>query len=495
MFKAIELGQTFDKKDFKAAEPQNRADLLALQREFREAGIATLIIVSGVEGSGKGDVVDNLNKWFDSRGIETHAFWDETDEERERPEYWRFWKRMPARGDIAVMFGGWYWGPIHDHAGGEIDDAQLDEHTSRIRELERMLELDGLLIIKLWFHLSESSFHRHMKKRKEVNRHVGQLSGEGKPIEMYERFLVSAERAIRHTDTSDCPWQLVEADDRWYRDMSVMNALKNTLSQRLEQHRVPASRAVYQAPIANAGEDTVTVLDAVDNESAMTKDEYKEALNHHQELLSKLAWRAYDAKRSTVIVFEGWDAAGKGGAIRRITTAMDARLYRVNSVAAPTDEEKAHHYLWRFWRRIPRAGYMSIYDRSWYGRTLVERVEGFAQTNEWTRAYQEINAFEEELTDSGITVLKFWLHISPEEQLARFEERQQSPWKQHKITEEDWRNRDKWNDYVQAVNEMVIRTSTTNAPWYIVPANDKYTARVDVLKHVCEELENTLSHK
>ncbi len=494
MFTAIELGQQFKKSDFKAQEPQCRAELLALQRELREKNIATLVIVAGVEGAGKGDVVDNLNKWFDSRGLETHAFWDETDEEKERPEYWRYWKRLPAKGSMAIMFGGWYWNPLYDHASGKINDAQLDDYANQIRELERMLELDGMLIIKLWFHLSEKTHQKRMKQRKEVNRHV--LPTEGLPEHThYSQFLDSAERVIRHTDSSDCPWHLIEADDKWFRDMSVINVLKTSIRRRIDQYHLPGSRAVYSSPVATADEHAVTVLDKVDNTQTLSKEEYKHQLKHYQQLLTKLTWQAYDAKRSAVIVFEGWDAAGKGGAIRRLTTAIDARLYRVISVAAPTDEEMAHHYLWRFWRQLPRCGYMTLYDRSWYGRTLVERVEGFAQTHEWTRAYQEINEFEEQLSEHGIVVIKFWLHITPEEQLKRFEERQASAWKQHKITDEDWRNREKWDEYVQAVNEMVVRTSTSIAPWVLVPANDKYMARIEVLKQVCARLEESLNNK
>jgi polyphosphate kinase 2 (PPK2 family) len=211
--------------------------------------------------------------------------------------------------------------------------------------------------------------------------------------------------------------------------------------------------------------------------------------------INELAWTAYNKKRSTVLVFEGVDAGGKGGAIRRITTAIDARLYRAIPVAAPTDEEKAHHYLWRFWRHIPRAGYITLYDRSWYGRVLVERVEGFASDAEWRRAYSEINRFEEQLVDSGIILLKFWLHISDEEQLRRFQDRENVPYKQYKITDDDWRNREKWPQYRDAVNEMIVRTSTKHSAWNLVEGNDKPYARVKVLKTVCETLREAIKQE
>jgi polyphosphate kinase 2 (PPK2 family) len=216
-------------------------------------------------------------------------------------------------------------------------------------------------------------------------------------------------------------------------------------------------------------------------------------LDEYQSQLNNLAWQAREARLFTVAVFEGWDAAGKGGAIRRVTQAVDARLYQAITVGAPTDEERAHHYLWRFWRHLPRAGFMTIYDRSWYGRVLVERVEGFARPDEWRRSYLEINDFEEQLVDHGVVLMKFWLHISKEEQLRRFREREQVAWKQHKITPEDWRNRERWDDYRLAVDEMVARTSTEYAPWDLVAANDKRFARIEVLRAFCTCLERALS--
>lgn len=488
MFEAIELGQSLSKAAFKAAEEEFRVELLKLQQQLAEARIATLIIVSGVEGGGKGDVVNCLNKWFDSRGIETHAFWDETDEERERPQYWRYWRRLPPRGAIGIMFGGWYWEPLHHHASGEIGDARLDDISSRIKAFERMLQQDGLLIVKLWFHLSQKSFENRMKHRREVTYHLPHdISSR------YTRFMVAAERVVRHTDTLENPWHLIEADDEHFRDMSVARILGRVMAERLTQADIIERRKTgKEAPEAGQG-GAMTILDTLDNSRALTRDDYKHQLKQHEERLRKLTWQAYDAKRSTVILFEGWDAAGKGGAIRRLTGPIDARLYRVISVAAPTDEEQAHHYLWRFWRHLPRAGYLTLYDRSWYGRVLVERVESFAKPHEWQRAYEEINEFEEQLVEHGIVLLKFWLHITPEEQLRRFQERESVAWKQHKITADDWRNREKWSDYETAVNEMVLRTSTGLAPWQLVAANDKLSARIEVLKSACEALEKALT--
>lgn len=495
MFEAIELGQSLSKKEFKQDEQQFRTELLQLQQKLVEKNVPVLILVAGVEGAGKGDVVDNLNKWFDSRGMMTHAFWDETDEQKERPEYWRYWMNLPSRGSISIMFGGWYWDPIYLHSMDRLDDAGLDEAAQRIKDLEDTLHQDGVLIIKLWFHLAKKTFHTRLKKDSEAARHIHTDAEDYHGGVEYAPFLAAAERMIRRTDTSVAPWQLIESEDRWFRDMSVVEVIRNSFKQRLEEHRVADRRVAVTSPVPETETSPATVLDTLDMSLALAKPDYKEQLQHYQTKLSQLAWQAYDAKHSTVIVFEGWDAAGKGGAIRRLTGTIDARLYRSISVAAPTDEELAHHYLWRFWRQVPRAGYMTLYDRSWYGRVLVERVEDFAQPHEWMRAYQEINDFEEQLVDSGVVLLKFWLHISPEEQLRRFEERQKIPWKQHKLTDDDWRNRDKWDGYAQAVNEMVLRTSTGKAPWSLIPANDKLYARIEIIKTVCEHLEVVLKGK
>jgi polyphosphate kinase 2 (PPK2 family) len=234
------------------------------------------------------------------------------------------------------------------------------------------------------------------------------------------------------------------------------------------------------------------LLDALDLSLNLNKSSYKNQLEKYQGKLNELSRYALAAKRSSILVFEGWDAAGKGGTIRRITESLDARHYQVIPIAAPTDEERAHHYLWRFWRHIPRAGQVTIYDRSWYGRVLVERVEGLAKPSQWQRAYSEIVNFEEALLAHGIVIMKFWLHIDKDEQIERFKRREQISYKQFKITEEDYRNREKWDDYQKAVNEMIARTSTSKSPWLLVEANDKNYARIKVLKAYCERLEKML---
>ncbi|CAK0766367.1 Polyphosphate:AMP phosphotransferase [Gammaproteobacteria bacterium] len=497
MFEATKLGRTVSKEAFKTQVDILRAQLLEVQRALRETRTAVIVLVAGVDGAGKGEVVNCLNEWLDTRGVQTFAFWGETDEERERPHYWRFWRTLPPRGQIAILFSGWYQAPIEQRFDNLCSDAELDAELNRIVDLERMLIQDGALILKFWFHLPEKVQQRRLKELARDDRSRWKMRGDkAKFAEGYRRFEEIAERVIRHTDRGISPWYLIEATDRRYRDLTVGRTLQAAIQARIDQPPDPSQTPTSHAPkLPDEPSARVTILDHLDLDQTLSPKEYKARLQKRQAEANELAWAAYKAKRSCVMVFEGVDAAGKGGAIRRITEAIDARLYRTIQVAAPTDEERAHHYLWRFWNHIPRAGRITIYDRSWYGRVLVERVEGFAAEPDWHRAYAEINAFEDQLLAHGAIILKFWMQIGKEEQLQRFKAREQVAYKQHKITEEDWRNRERWDDYQQAVNEMVIRTSTEHAPWTLIGGNDKLHARIAVIEAVCQTLRHALQDK
>lgn len=566
MFEVAELGHKLSKEEFNEKAPALHTQLLQAQRELRESQHSVIIIVSGVEGAGKGDVVNRLNEWLDSRGMKTTAFWDETDEQAMRPRYWRFWRAMPPRGSIGIMFGSWYTKPIIDRVFDQIDEAEYERRLQEIVELERLLTADKVVVIKLWFHLTQDKVKKQMKSdAKKKGEKLRTDPYTKKYSRQFEAFMKVSETAIRSTDKGNAPWHVIEAADAQYRDFCtgqiILDTLRSTLDKDAEIATLAASGKAAQArrtqqlareqsaTVATAGSAAgadaadaagkadkngktgkagkaekkeakaaalqarkiapapakvsgkplkapahpdLTVLDAVDLSGRLEDKVYKSELQKWQARLQLLTWEARKQKRSVVIVFEGWDAAGKGSTIRRLTQAMDARLYQVISVAAPTDEERAQHYLWRFWRHLPMAGYTTIYDRSWYGRVLVERVEKFTAPEDWQRGYTEINLFEQQLSEHGIILLKFWLHLSPEEQLRRFKEREQTPWKQHKITEEDWRNRDKWDAYKLAINDMVQHTSTAIAPWHLVPAEDKKYGRIDVLKTVCKALKKAL---
>ena len=497
MFETAEVGRSVSREEFEAQEPKLRLQLLEAQRALQKEGVPVIVLFAGADGAGKGETVKRLMEWLDTRGVDTHAFGEATDEERERPRWWRYWMRLPPRGRIGIFFGSWYSEPLVARAFSRLSRARYDRVLSEIASFEQMLAEDGALVVKLWIHLSKKGLRKRLRRLEEDRATRWKVTGaDWKHFGRYERYIEASEHAIRRTDTSLAPWVLVEATDERYRDLMAGRTLLERIRARLAE--APAARGAAAPkgspapPPARTRQASLTILDRVDLKKRLSDREYDERLEAAQGRVGKLVRAAFEKKRSTVVVFEGWDAAGKGGSIRRLTAAMDPRTYRVISVAAPTDEEKAHHYLWRFWRHVPRAGYVTVYDRSWYGRVLVERVEGFARPDEWSRAYLEINDFENQLAGHGIVLAKYWLHVDAEEQLRRFHEREKLAWKRHKIGPEDWRNREKWDAYENAVEDMIARTSTTAAPWTIVPANDKRVARVKVLETFCRTLERAL---
>ena len=492
MLTTAELGHTLTQKRYDAALPKLRASLLSAHFNLRSRKFPVIVIVSGADGAGKGEVVQRLNEWLDPRGVATHAFWEPSDEERERPPYWRFWRALPGRGRIGIFFGSWYTDPIIRRVLGKTKGSQFDTALDRIKGFEKMLANDGALFVKLWLHLPKPVQKKRLKKLEREGRIA---PDDWKHFKLYDRFTKVSERALRRTHTDAAPWHVIEVTDRRYRDYTVGKILLAALQRREKEAIAQPAGKTARRPAAiprPAPDPADSPLAHVDLKQSLTETEYTKALETQQTRLSKLAWAAHEKKRSMVMVFEGWDAAGKGSAIRRVTQAMDPRLYGVVGIAAPTDEERAQHYLWRFWRHLPRAGVSTLFDRSWYGRVLVERVEGFASATDWGRAYGEIVDFEEQMAGRGIIVNKFWVHISPQEQLRRFKERQRIDYKQYKITEEDWRNRAKWSAYAVAVDDMVGRTSTEFAPWTLVAGNDKKFARVQILKTMVKRLEAEL---
>jgi polyphosphate:AMP phosphotransferase len=491
MFETLEVGKSIKKSDFTDLQLPLRQQLLEAQFDLAARDYPVIIVVAGLDGAGKGSLVHRLNEWMDPRGIRTNTYWEHSDEEEERPFFYRFWRRLPPRGQIGIFLGSWYTQPAQKAVNREIDREEFALACQQIEGFERTLSDDGALIIKLWLHVSKDVQKLQLEGKAPDSQQNPRVTD--RPYELqgkYDETLEVSERLILATDSSHSPWHLIEAADRNYRDITAGQiVLKAMLSQ---AQRLDPSDLLLPENQGEAAGQQPTVLDNVDLTQRLEKDEYREQLAGYQDKLQDLAWRCYRQRRSVVAVFEGWDAAGKGSAIRRVTQAMDPRLYRLVQFGAPSDEERAQHYLWRFWRQLRRDGRATIFDRSWYGRVLVERVEAFATRDEWQRAYSEINQFEKQLVDHGCIVLKFWIHISSEEQLRRFKARENEPHKRHKITEEDWRNREKWHDYELAVDQMVSRTSTSHAPWTLVSGNDKRHARVQILKVFCKSMKQAL---
>jgi polyphosphate:AMP phosphotransferase len=505
MFETAELGRTVPKEAFDEAVPALRVELVELQQRLRLADFPVLVLFSGVNGAGKGETINLLNEWMDPRWIESSAYQPPSDEERERPRFWRYWRDVPAKGQLGLFLSAWYSRPFLDHVYGRSSLAEYDTQLNECAAFERVLADDGALILKFWMHLGRSQQKQRLKAlEKDPLQRWRITEVDWKHWRMYDRFVEVAEHTIRATSIAQAPWQIVEGMDPRYRSLTVATTLRDALRARLES-RPSRSQALRRRtdpngvktgdspddPAAAILDEPLhhTVLTDLDMTLTVGKREYRKELARLQGRVNSLFRQARQRGISLVCVFEGWDAGGKGGAIRRLTQALDARDYRVIPIASPNDEEAAHHYLWRFWRQLRRAGRVTIFDRSWYGRVLVERVEDFASPLEWRRAYSEINEFERQLTRFGIVLVKFWLHITPEEQLRRFEERQSIEYKRWKLTDEDWRNRDRWDLYERAVQEMVERTSTFDAPWTLIEGNCKRFARLKVLRTVGDGFE------
>lgn len=489
MFESAEIGHKISRKDYKAAEPELRAALLDVQRQLlAQKHCAVVVLVNGVDGAGKGETVNLLNEWMDPRHIRTEAFGAmDAAQLQGHPPMWRFWQVLPPRGHIGILFGSWYTDPVADHLAGHEKKERFAQRLEQIREFERMLVAEGVLLIKLWFHMTEAGIRRRFKALEADPRTAWRVKpADWKRLDNHDKHMAVWAHALRKTNTAEAPWLVLDGTDPAYRSLTVGRHLLSQIQHRLAG---PAPTDHHAAPSPPAPLDGRALLDTLDYSQQVSKVDYQDQLALLQGRLDGLLRSPAMARRSVVLVFEGMDAAGKGSTIRRITQAIDARHYRVIPVAAPNESERAQPYLWRFWRYLPSWGHTTVFDRSWYGRVLVERVEGFCAEHDWMRAYDEINAFEEQLSQAGAVVVKFWLAITPEEQLHRFQERQNTPHKAYKITDEDWRNREKWPLYARAVDDMIDRTSTEYAPWHVVASDQKWWSRLAVLQTLCERLD------
>ena len=494
MFESAEIGHKISKEDYKKAVSTLRAALLEAQFELlQNKKIPVVVLISGQDGAGKGETINVLYEWMDPRFISTLAFSAPSDEENDRPPMWRYWRALPPKGRVGIFAGSWYSDPIRQRIEGTLAKSGLDARLDQINRFEAMLVNEGALVLKFWFHLTRDGQKQRLKDLEKDPRTAWRVTKwNWDRIKTYGKLQEVAGHVLRITNTPWSPWIIVEGTDDRYRSLTVGQTLLQAMRNKL------ASGDNQDTPVAPAHQVNVdgrTVLSELNLKLALDKNDYVDQLAHWQSKLAELMRDPRMKARFVVCAFEGADAAGKGGAIRRIAGALDARQYQIIPVAAPTEEERAQPYLWRFWRHMPRRGRMVMFDRTWYGRVLVERVEGYCQPADWLRAYSEINDFEHELIDAGAIVVKFWLQVSQQEQLARFQEREKIAFKRFKITEEDWRNREKWDAYQVAICDMVVRTSTGEAPWTLVEANDKNYARIKILRTLCQRIADQLDGK
>ena len=497
MLEKVDLNKSVDKENYKKLREEMDVKLGELQRACKAEKIPVVIVFDGFGAGGKGTQINRLIQPLDPRGFDVYASRETGEEERMRPFLWRYWTKTPEDGRMMIFDKSWYDKVTVDRFDKETKRQELNGAFRDILSFEKQLADSGMILIKLFLYISRDEQKKRFKRLEESKETAWRVTeADWKRNKDYDTFLEMNEEMLQRTDTGYAPWTIVEATDKNYAAVKILSTVTDRLEYELNRRRMEREEGAVHPPVKLPDERFKNgVLSGVDLTKTLTREEYKERLDKLQKKLEVLHGELYRLRIPVVIGFEGWDAAGKGGAIRRLTAGIDARITRVIPVSAPTDEELAHNYLWRFWRHIPRAGFVTIYDRSWYGRVLVERVEKLTQPEDWKRAYAELNDFEEQLQEHNNILLKFWLHISPDEQLRRFKEREEIPWKNYKITPDDWRNREKWPAYVEAADEMFLRTSTEYAPWHIIPAEDKKCARLDVIRIYRDALRKALEQK
>ena len=510
MLEKVDLSKKLSKEEYKEKMSHLETRIGQLQRECKALKIPIMIVFEGFEAAGKGLQIGRLIQSMDPRGFHVFPIKNETEEERMHPFLWRFWTKTPEKGRIAIYDGSWYRRVLIDRFEKRTKEKELPEAFHSINSFEKQLTDDGTVIIKLFLDISRKEQKKRfekLQKNKETAWRVTQ--GDLERNAKYNEYAAMMEDMLFKTDTDYAPWTIIEATDRRFATVKIYTTVIKAMADQIEKQerqkkKVTADQETEDhmnvSEVAREAEKglrelQVSILSKADLSLKYSREEYEENLDKLQKKIEKLHGELYRRRIPVVLGFEGWDAGGKGGAIKRLTAKMDARGYAVNPTASPNDIEKAHHYLWRFWRAMPKAGHVAIFDRTWYGRVMVERIEGFCTKEEWQRAYKEINDMEKDLYDAGAVVIKFWMHIDKDEQERRFRERQENPEKQWKITDEDWRNREKWDQYEDAVNEMLLRTSTDYAPWVVVEGNDKNYARVKVLKTVVDAIEERLKEK
>jgi len=496
MLEKVDLTKKLDKEAYKEMIGPLVEKLGTLQRLAKDLKIPIIAVFEGWDAAGKGTIVNEMIQALDPRGFVVFTTNEPSVEESLRPYLWNFWIRIARRGRIVIFDRSYYNRMLSSAAAKHPGGDEFQETCADISSFERQLTDNGTLIIKLFLHISKAEQKNRLEKLEADKATSWRVTKQDwKNHQKYDKSQAAIEEMLQQTDTNYAPWTIVEAHDRKFAVAKVLTTVIQAMEKQIDEKQLSLPSVEQKPlPIATAeppvvGQDllkifTSSVLTDLDLSKNLGEEEYHIKLKDYQQQIRELGYLCYSQRLPVIVVFEGWDAAGKGGCIRRLSENLDHRGYTVIPVGAPSDEEKEYHYLWRFWKNVPKAGHIAIFDRSWYGRVLVERVEGFCREDEWRRAYKEINEMEEQWHRFGAVVVKFWLQIDKEEQQCRFEARLANPEKQWKITGEDWRNREKWDQYETAVDEMFFRTSTRHAPWTIVEANSKNYARIKVLETV-----------
>jgi len=481
-----------EEAEFKKELKEAQEKLAGYQMQIKEAKLPVMVIFEGWGAAGKGSVVARVIKNIDPRFFKVRTIATPTAEEKRYPFLHRYLLEIPESGKFTFYDTYWMNEVTTQLMEGELDESHYKQRVRSINTTERSLTDNGYLVMKFFFHISKKEQKRRLNAlladkntRWRVNR------DDLHENKHYKEYLKVYEQYLSDTDRTAAPWYIIDASDKKWAELQVLRFLNQGIDTALKNHALaaPIRQNIFRlSPIPKLSE--VSLEDKV-----LTKEEYDEELNRLQKELRDLHNELYRKKIPVIIAYEGWDAAGKGGNIKRITSALDPRGYEVHPIASPEPHEKARHFLWRFWTRLPKDGHIAIFDRTWYGRVMVERLEGFCSENDWQRAYNEINEFEKELADWGAVVIKFWVQIDNQTQLERFTDRQNTPEKQWKITDEDWRNREKWDLYEQAIDEMLLKTNTDFAPWYILESNDKKYARIKALRIVVDSLKKACKDK
>ncbi len=491
MLETVDLKQELKKEEFKAVMTGLEPRLIALQRRAIEMEIPVIVVFEGWEAAGKATLINRLLLSLDPRHFSVYSTNSPTEDDMRRPFLWRFWVRTPEKGRMAIFDRSWYTRVLMERVKDLAGPEDVEDAFDDISSFERQLTDHGNVLVKLFLHISKKEQRRrfeNLEKNPDTAWRV--TKDDWVHHRRYNDYRAAAEEMLARTDTESARWHVLPANDWNFAAAHVFDAVIAAIEDKVREVGDTGSLSrLVTGPPPDLPDVRRVRLDAVDLSATVTDEEYDKKLKKHQKRLRELEKTIYTKELPVIVVFEGWDASGKGGNIKRLTQNLDPRIYDVVPIGAPTEHEKMHHYLRRFWKRIPRAGRIGIFDRSWYGRVLVERVEGLCAENEWKHAYREINEFEDQLLESGAILVKFWLHIDKETQLRRFEERMRIPYKRWKIGDEDWRNREKWDLYAAAVEEMLARTSTTCAPWTIVESNDKHSARLKTLKTVIRAIE------